>query len=57
MMEKKIQWELGQPERNDVQNALDQSRLRNYLPENNKWNFKNDDESSWITRIRKLADM
>ena len=44
-------------ERNDVQNTLNQSRLRNYLPENNKWNFKNDDESSWITRIRKLADM
>lgn len=44
-------------ERNDAQNAPDQNRLRNYLPENNKWNFKNDDESSWITRIRKLADM
>lgn len=37
--------------------TLDQSRGKNYLSENNRWNFKNDDESSWITRIRKLADM
>lgn len=44
-------------ERTDVNSALDQSRGRKYLPENNRWNFKNDDESSWITRIRKLADM
>jgi len=44
-------------ERTDVHDALDQSRGRKYLLENNRWNFKNDDESSWITRIRKLADM
>jgi hypothetical protein len=44
-------------ERTDVHNALDQSSGRNYLTENGKWNFKNDDESSWITRIKKLADM
>jgi hypothetical protein len=39
-------------ERTDVQ-----SKGRKYLLENNRWNFKNDDESSWVTRIRKLADM
>lgn len=44
-------------ERTDLHNTLDQSRGRNYLPANNRWNFKNEDESSWITRIRKLADM
>jgi hypothetical protein len=44
-------------ERTDVHNTLGQSRGRGLLPENNKWNFKNEDESSWITRIRKLADM
>ncbi|MGA7367688.1 MAG: hypothetical protein WBX01_01045 [Nitrososphaeraceae archaeon] len=36
---------------------LDQGRGRKYLPENNRWNIKNDDESSWISRIRKLADV
>jgi len=44
-------------ERTDLPNTLGQSRGRSFLPENNKWNFKNEDESSWITRIRKLADM
>ena len=44
-------------ERSEVHNAFDHTREGNYLPENNRWNFKNDDESSWITRIRKLADM
>jgi hypothetical protein len=44
-------------EGNDVPNALEEGRARTNLPENNKWNFKNDDESSWITRIRKLAEM
>ena len=44
-------------ERTDLHNTLGQSRGRSFLPENNKWNFKNEDESSWITRIRKLADM
>ena len=41
----------------NASNFLEQSKGRKYLPENNKWIFKADDESSWITRIRKLADM
>jgi len=44
-------------QRIDVHDAIDQSRRKKYIAENNKWNFKNEDESSWITRIRKLADM
>jgi hypothetical protein len=44
-------------ERAEGSSTLDQSRGKNYLSENNRWNFKHDDESSWITRIRKLADM
>lgn len=44
-------------DRTDVHDALNQSRGRKYLSENNRWNFKNDDESSWMTRIRKLADI
>jgi hypothetical protein len=44
-------------ERAEGFSPLDQNRGKNYLSENNRWNFKNDDESSWITRIRKLADM
>ncbi|HZD33597.1 MAG TPA: hypothetical protein VE130_00200 [Nitrososphaeraceae archaeon] len=40
-----------------TRNAMDQSKGRKYLTENNKWNFKADDDSSWITRIRKLADV
>ena len=44
-------------QRIDVHDAIDQSRRKKYIAENNKWNFKNEDESSWITRIRKLADV
>jgi len=44
-------------ERQDGHNTLDQGRGRKYLTENNRWNIKNDDESSWISRIRKLADV
>jgi hypothetical protein len=41
----------------EIYNAFDHSGRGRYLPENNRWNVKNDDDSSWITRIRKLADM
>jgi hypothetical protein len=41
----------------EIHNAFDHSGRGRYLPENNRWNVKNDDDSSWITRIRKLADM
>ena len=41
----------------EFHNAFDHSGRGRYLPENNRWNVKNDDDSSWITRIRKLADM
>jgi hypothetical protein len=44
-------------EKAHMRNTPDQSQGRKYLPENNRWNFKADDESSWITRIRKLADV
>ncbi|MGH9950340.1 MAG: hypothetical protein ACRD4J_05855 [Nitrososphaeraceae archaeon] len=44
-------------ERNEIHNTFDYSGRGKYLPENNRWNVKNDDDSSWITRIRKLADM
>jgi hypothetical protein len=44
-------------EKTEVHNAFDHSGRGRYLPENNRWNVKNDDDSSWITRIRKLADM
>jgi hypothetical protein len=49
--------EIKASERAEGSSTLDQSRGKNYLSENNRWNFKHDDESSWITRIRKLADM
>jgi hypothetical protein len=44
-------------ERAERHKALGHSGKKNYLLENNRWNYKSDDESSWITRIRKLADM
>jgi hypothetical protein len=44
-------------EKTEFHNAFDHSGRGRYLPENNRWNVKNDDDSSWITRIRKLADM
>src|ERR687897_226304 len=44
-------------QRIDVHDAIDQSRRKKYIAENNKWNFKNEDEYPWITRIRKLADV
>ncbi|MPZ05576.1 MAG: hypothetical protein GEU26_04025 [Nitrososphaeraceae archaeon] len=44
-------------EKNKIHNAFDHSGRGKYLPENNRWNIENDDDSSWITRIRKLADM
>jgi hypothetical protein len=44
-------------ERDEIHNAFDHSGRGKYLPENNRWNVKNEDDSSWITRIRKLADM
>ena len=44
-------------EKTEIHNAFDHSGRGRYLPENNRWNVKNDDDSSWITRIRKLADM
>lgn len=40
-----------------TRNPVDQSKGRKYLTENNRWNFKAEDDSSWITRIRKLADV
>lgn len=43
-------------QRIDAHDAIDQSRRKKYIAENNRWNIKNEDESSWITRIRKLAD-
>ena len=45
------------PQRIGVHDTIDESRRKRYPNESNKWNFKNDDETSWITRIRKLADM
>jgi hypothetical protein len=44
-------------EKNEIHNAFDHNGRGKYLLENNRWNVKNDDDSSWITRIRKLADM
>jgi hypothetical protein len=44
-------------EKTEIHHAFDHSGRGRYLPENNRWNVKNDDDSSWITRIRKLADM
>jgi hypothetical protein len=44
-------------ERTDVNDPSGKNEMRKYLTENNKWNFTNYDESSWITRIRKLADL
>jgi hypothetical protein len=43
-------------EKTEIHNAFDHSGRGRYLAEN-RWNVKNDDDSSWITRIRKLADM
>jgi hypothetical protein len=45
------------PQRIGVHDTIDENRRKRYPNESNKWNFKNEDESSWITRIRKLADM
>jgi hypothetical protein len=44
-------------ERREVNSAFNHNREGKYMPENNRWDFKNEDEASWITRIRKLADI
>jgi hypothetical protein len=44
-------------EKTEGYNTLNRSKGKSYLSENIRWNFKSDDESSWITRIKKLADM
>lgn len=44
-------------ERSEANSVLNRNREGKYIPENNRWDFKNDDEASWITRIRKLADI
>jgi hypothetical protein len=45
------------PQRIDVSDDVNQGKRIRDSTENIKWNYKNEDESSWITRIKKLAEM